>query len=46
MRVLLEETGWVDVRELHINDVSNFWPVADRRPQWQRAVTGRRRGHP
>jgi hypothetical protein len=39
---LLRVTGWRDVsHQLSINDVPEFWPVADRRPQWQCAVLAR-----
>jgi hypothetical protein len=39
---LLQVTGWSDVREVGINNVPDMWPVADRRPQWQCAVTAKR----
>jgi hypothetical protein len=38
MAALVGAAGWRNVGELHIEDVPPFWPVADRRPQWQRAV--------
>lgn len=38
---LLTETGWRDIQPISINDVATFWPVADRGPQWQCAVTAR-----
>lgn len=39
---LLSSAGWSAVSEIGINDVPELWPVADRRPQWQCAVTARR----
>ncbi len=39
---LLLDVGWTQVRTLHIDEVGPFWPVADRRPKWQRAVHARR----
>lgn len=35
---MLVATGWSDVELLHVNDVPDMWPVAERAPQWQRAV--------
>jgi hypothetical protein len=39
---LLTDTGWTDIVEVGIGGVSDFWPVADRRPTWQCAITARR----
>jgi hypothetical protein len=39
---LLAACGWADVTEIGINDVDPMWPVADRRPQWQCAISARR----
>lgn len=39
---MLRVTGWRDVQEISINDVPEMWPVADRGPQWQCAVSARR----
>lgn len=36
---LLLVTGWKQVTRMGINAVPEFWPVADRRPQWQCAVS-------
>jgi len=38
---LLKAAGWRNVSRLPIADVPSFWPVADRRPQWQCAVSAR-----
>lgn len=38
---LLNETGWTDVRDVGIEHVAAFWPVADRGPRWQCAITAR-----
>lgn len=38
---LFEETGWVDIQNVGIANVAAFWPVADRRPQWQCAIAAR-----
>lgn len=38
---LLQETGWGTIESISINEVAIFWPVADRGPQWQFAVTAR-----
>jgi len=42
IRILLERTGWSDVTNVGINSVPMMWPVADRRPQWQCAISARR----
>ncbi len=39
---LLLVTGWERVRRIGINNVPDLWPVADRRPQWQCAVSARK----
>ncbi len=41
IRTMLVHTGWPSVTQLSINDVPEIWPVADRRPQWQCAVSAR-----
>jgi predicted SAM-dependent methyltransferase len=38
---MLKDTGWRDIQNVGINDVAAFWPVADRNPKWQLAVTAR-----
>lgn len=38
---LLRDTRWVDVENVGIENVAPFWPVADRGPKWQCAVTAR-----
>lgn len=38
---LLWHTGWQDVSQLSLDDVPTFWPVADRGPRWQYAVSAR-----
>lgn len=38
---MLLVTGWQQVKRMGINQVPEFWPVADRRPQWQCAVSAR-----
>lgn len=38
---LLRCAGWSNVTPLSINEVPQFWPVADRGPQWQCAVSAR-----
>lgn len=35
---VLREAGWPVVSDIGIRQVSLFWPVADREPQWQYAV--------
>ena len=42
LRIMLELTGWTVSRRMSINDVPAMWPVADRGPQWQCAVSARR----
>lgn len=39
---LLQVSGWQQVTRVGINNVPDLWPVADRRPQWQCAVSARR----
>lgn len=38
---LLEVTGWTNIVCVGINGVGEKWPVADRGPQWQCAVSAR-----
>jgi hypothetical protein len=38
---LLRVTGWTRIERLGIARVPEFWPVADRGPQWQCAVSAR-----
>lgn len=38
---LLSATGWREVTQVGINQVPTLWPVADRGPQWQCAVSAR-----
>lgn len=38
---LLTATGWQGIVEVPIGEVPAVWPVADRRPIWQCAVTAR-----
>lgn len=40
---LLDTAGWTEVTEIPFADVDPMWPVADRGPQWQCAVTAHRR---
>jgi hypothetical protein len=35
---LLRDSGWVEIEDVGIENVSEFWPVADRKPPWQCAV--------
>lgn len=36
---LISEAGWREISDLHgVAHVDDFWPVADRSPQWQLAV--------
>jgi predicted SAM-dependent methyltransferase len=39
VEALLAATCWTNVSRIGINDVPGFWPVADRGPQWQCAVS-------
>ena len=39
--VMLTRTGWTLNERLVISQVPEMWPVADRRPQWQCAVSAR-----
>lgn len=39
---MLRVTGWELGQRMTINDVPAMWPVADRGPQWQCAVSARR----
>lgn len=36
---LLSAAGWSDVTDVGINQVDPLWPVVDREPQWQLAVS-------
>ena len=38
---LLTETGWRDVKDVGIVNVAPYWPVADREPLWQLAVSAK-----
>jgi hypothetical protein len=38
---LLRVSGWTVTNDIGINGVPEVWPVADRRPQWQCAVSAR-----
>jgi hypothetical protein len=42
LRIMLELTNWTVGQRMSINDVPAMWPVADRGPQWQCAVSARR----
>lgn len=35
---LLSTAGWSEVGEISMSDVSTFWPIAFRHPQWQCVV--------
>jgi hypothetical protein len=39
---LLIDAGWTGIVEVGIENVPDFWPVADRRPLWQCAVSASR----
>jgi len=39
--MLLSCTGWEDVQDIGFPQVPAMWPVADRGPQWQCAVSAR-----
>lgn len=41
VEALLRAAGWRDVIRVGIANVDPIWPVADRRPQWQCAVSAR-----
>lgn len=41
VEALLRLTGWNDVTRVGIANVPEMWPVADRGPQWQCAVSAR-----
>lgn len=41
VEALLRTTGWSEVTRVGIANVPDFWPVADRGPQWQCAVSAR-----
>lgn len=41
VEALLRATGWHDITRVGIENVSDIWPVADRRPRWQCAVSAR-----
>lgn len=38
---LLHDTGWTDIQRVKVAETALFWPVADRGPVWQCAVTAR-----
>lgn len=38
---MLSVAGWKDITRMGVNSVPAFWPVADRGPQWQCAVSAR-----
>lgn len=38
---LLQRCGWVEVHQVAWDDVDGFWPVAERGPRWQYAITGK-----
>ena len=42
LRSMLRLTGWVGITNVGINQVPSLWPVADRRPQWQCAISAKR----
>jgi len=42
LMMLLMVSGWNDVEPMGISYVPELWPVADRGPQWQCAVSARR----
>lgn len=41
IEALLQDTGWTDIQRVPIAETALFWPVADRGPTWQCAVTAR-----
>jgi hypothetical protein len=41
VEALLRVSGWSEVTRVGIANVPEVWPVADRRPQWQCAVSAR-----
>jgi hypothetical protein len=41
IEALLRASGWSEVDRVGIANVDPLWPVADRRPQWQCAVSAR-----
>jgi predicted SAM-dependent methyltransferase len=41
VEALLRVSGWSEVTRVGIANVPEIWPVADRRPQWQCAVSAR-----
>lgn len=41
VEALLRAAGWSEVTRVGIANVPSIWPVADRRPQWQCAVSAR-----
>lgn len=41
VRIMLEFAGWSEVADIGISHVPALWPVADRRPIWQFAVSAR-----
>lgn len=38
---LLNQAGWQKITNVGITNVDSWWPVADRGPRWQLAVTAR-----
>jgi hypothetical protein len=41
LQMLLRASGWSAICNVGINNVPELWPVADRGPQWQCAVSAR-----
>ncbi len=41
VEALLRVSGWTQIEPMGIFDVPEIWPVADRGPQWQCAVSAR-----
>lgn len=41
IEALLRVTHWTNVAQVNFNEVPEFWPVADRGPRWQCAVSAR-----
>ncbi len=42
IRIMLDLTGWVDIVNVGISQVPEMWPVADRGPRWQCAISAKR----
>jgi hypothetical protein len=36
----LAEAGWSDIHDVALDEVAEFWPIADARPRWQFALWG------